>query len=125
MEDAYHSLKTHRVTHLHADDARATEAPVVRARLLRAAFDADAGRCESGGGWGSPARSAGVSEVRGVSRLLERQRGHRGEPQGPRERADHVGASRGERRRRGEGYSRRGTETERGPSLGTYVAETR
>ena len=52
VEDAYHSLKTHRVTHLHADDALATEAPAVRARLLRAAFDADAGRCESGGGWG-------------------------------------------------------------------------
>ena len=52
VEDAYHSLKTHRVTHLHAGDALATEAPVVRARLLRAAFDADAGRCESGGGWG-------------------------------------------------------------------------
>ena len=52
VEDTYHSLPTHRITHLHAGDALATDAPSVRAKLLQAAFDADAGRCESGGGWG-------------------------------------------------------------------------
>ena len=50
-EDAFHADATHRVVHLHADDAVAVHAPRLRAKLLRAAFDADAGRCESGGGW--------------------------------------------------------------------------
>ena len=52
VEDTYHSLPTHRITHLHAGGALSADAPGVRAKLLRAAFDADAGRCESGGGWG-------------------------------------------------------------------------
>ena len=50
-EDAFHADASHRVVHLHADDAVAVHAPRLRAKLLRAAFDADAGRCESGGGW--------------------------------------------------------------------------
>ena len=51
-EDAFHADASHRVVHLHAGDAIAVHAPRLRAKLLRAAFDADAGRVESGGGWG-------------------------------------------------------------------------
>jgi len=42
VEDTYHSLPTHRITHLHAGGALSADAPGVRAKLLRAAFDADA-----------------------------------------------------------------------------------
>jgi hypothetical protein len=51
-EDAFHADASHRVVHLHAGDAISVHAPRLRAKLLRAAFDADAGRVESGGGWG-------------------------------------------------------------------------
>jgi hypothetical protein len=50
MEDTYHALPTHRVVHLHAGDALANHAPRVRAKLLRAAFQADRDR---GGGLSS------------------------------------------------------------------------
>ena len=50
-EDAFHADATHRVVHPTPTTLVAVHAPRLRAKLLRAAFDADAGRCESGGGW--------------------------------------------------------------------------
>lgn len=66
VEDAVHSLGTHRVVHLHRDGAIEAQLPAVRAKLLAAMYDADARL-----GWGllrGRAVNVRSMEVRGAWR---------------------------------------------------------